>query len=349
LTPAVDRENVPLMRLGRILAVLFVLGILGLGGAYAYYDKAVTTPVDASAKKVEFEVKKGATLNSVGKQLEAEGLIASATLWRVYLKLHATAPSPKAGRHEVSASMNVPELIETLAGAPIPDDVPLTMVEGWRLVDADAALAEKGLIEAGAYIEAASDPSRFTIPFPAPPGTLEGYLLPETYAVPPGKLDVDKLIQRQIGAFHRRFVKPHAAEIEKSGRTLDDIVKVASLLEREEPNPETRPKVAGVMYNRLDSNTPLGIDATSRYTLENWNERKPFLAKLRDPNDPYNTRLKSGLPPTAIGAASLPSLLAALRPEPSKYWYYLHDSKRRIHFARTAEEHEANRKKYNVW
>lgn len=337
------------MRLGRILAVLFVLGILALGGAYAYYDKSVSTPVDASAQPFELEVKKGATLNTVGRELEERGLIRDANLWRIYLKLHQGAPSPKAGRHEVSASMNVPQLIEALAAAPIPDDVPLTMVEGWRLVDADAALAEKGLIEAGEYIAAASDPSRFTVGFPAPPKTLEGYLLPETYMVPPGKLDVNLLIQRQLEAFERRFVKPHADEIAKSGRTLDDLVKLASLLEREEPVPETRPKVAGVMYNRLDSNTPLGVDATSRYTLVNWNERKPFLAKLRDPDDPYNTRLKAGLPPTAIGAASLPSLLAALRPEESKFWYYLHDSDRNIHFARTADEHEANRKKYNVW
>ena len=91
------------------------------------------------------------------------------------------------------------------------------------------------------------------------------------------------------------------------------------------------------------------MDATSRYTLEKWNERKPFLKKLRDPGDPYNTRLKEGLPPTPIGAPSLDSLVAALRPVKSKYWYYLHDADQNIHFARTAEQHEANRKRYNVW
>lgn len=337
------------MRVGRVLAVLFAIALVGAVGGYVYFDRAVETPLDSSASPMELRVPKGATQTKVGRMLQDAGIIADARIWRLYLKLHPEAPSPKAGRHEVSAAMTIPQLIETVAANPIPDDVPLTMVEGWRLVDADAALAAKGLIEPGAYLAAASDPSRFDIPFPAPPKTLEGYLLPETYMVPPGPVDVNLLVQRQLEAFDRRFVKPHADEIAKSGRTLDDLVKLASLLEREEPIPEVRPKVAGVLYNRIDANTPLGVDATSRYTLENWNERRPFLKKLRDPNDPYNTRLKAGLPPTAIGAASLPSLLAALRPEASKYWYYLHDAQRRIHFARTADEHEANRRRYDVW
>ena len=110
-----------------------------------------------------------------------------------------------------------------------------------------------------------------------------------------------------------------------------------------------RPAVADVMYKRLDKGTPLGIDATSRFTLENWNDRRAFLKKLRDPNDLYNTRLRPGLPPGPIGAPSIESLIAALRPEKNPYWYYLHDAKQRIHFARTAAEHEANRKRYNVW
>ena len=82
---------------------------------------------------------------------------------------------------------------------------------------------------------------------------------------------------------------------------------------------------------------------------KNWNDRRAFLKKLRDPRDPYNTRLRKGLPPTPIGAPSLSSLKAALRPKKSRYLYYLHDSNGNIHFARNAKQHEANRKKYNVY
>lgn len=340
------------MRFVRVaLLLLAVFAVLGVGG-WLYIQDAFRQPVaPASEEKVIFEVDKGATLSAVGEALAHRGLIGDPRIWKVYLKLHPKAPTPKAGRHEVSPSMNIPELLEALAGKPLSEDVPLTMVEGWRLRDADAALADKGLVGPGAYLAATQDPSRFEIPFELPKGTksLEGYLLPETYMVPKGKLDVEKLVQRQLDAFHERFVKPNADEIAKSKRSLSDLVKLASMLEREEPKPALRPKVAGVLYNRIDAGDPLGVDATSRYTLDEWNDRRAFLKKLRDPTDPYNTRLKAGLPPTPIGAPSLPSLLAALRPEPSKYWYYLHDADQNIHFAKTAAEHEANRKRYNVW
>ena len=340
------------MRVVRVVLVLFALLALGAGAGWYTLQSAFEEPVAPdSTETFTFEVKKGATLNQVGKALAEHGVIADARLWKIYLKLEPTAPNPKAGKHEIGPAMNIPQLLEALASKPISEDVPLTMVEGWRVRDADAALAAKGLIEAGAYIAAATDPRRFSVEFALPEDaeTLEGYLFPETYMVAPGKLDVDKLVQRQLDAFYARFVKPNAEEISKSERSLSDLVVLGSMLEREEPKPETRPKVAGVMYNRLRNGDPLGIDATSRYTLDNWNDRRAFLKKLRDPNDPYNTRLKAGLPPTAIGAPSLPSLLAALKPEPSKYWYYLHDADANIHFAKTAAEHEANRKKYDVW
>lgn len=340
------------MRVVRVLLVLVVLLALGAGGAWVFVKRAFDTPKDPSgaAEKVVFEVEKGASATQVGLQLEQAGLIDDARMWRLFLKVNP-GRGAKAGKHEVSAAMTMGQLRDALAENPISEDVPLTMVEGWRLVDADAALAAKGLIEPGAYLAAAQDPSKLKLPFELPEGvtSLEGYLLPETYMVPPGKLDVAALLQRQIDAFHQRFLVPYGDELAKSPRSLKDVVIMASMLEREEPKPEVRPKVAGVLYKRLDAKTPLGVDATSRYTLESWNDRKAFLKKLRDPEDPYNSRTKAGLPPTAIGAPSLPSLVAALRPVESPYWYYLHDAQAEIHFGRTPDEHEANRRRYNVW
>jgi UPF0755 protein len=337
----------------RVLVVLVVLGVGVLAGAWIWLDRAANTPLDpdGKSKPAEFTVQKGRTLNQLGPELVAAKLIESPFVFKLYVKLHRPAP-PKAGRHALHPGMTIPELIGVLSSNPLPDDVPLTMVEGWRLVDADAELARRGFIEAGQYLRAAQESSRFTIKFPFDATTaknLEGYLFPETYAVPAGKIDVDKLIQRQLDAFHERFYQPNRAEISEHGRSLHELVIVASMLEREEPDPPTRPKVAGVIYRRLELNIALGIDATSRYMLADWNDRRTFLANLRDPNEAYNTRFRAGLPPGPIGSASLPSLLSALRPEKSPYLYYLHDAQRRIHFARTAAEHEANRKKYNVY
>lgn len=333
----------------KIIGGIMILGALAAGAGYFHITSKINTPMNAAAPTIEFTVPKGASSSKVAKLLAQKKIISDSLYWRLYLKTNPLAPSPKAGRHKISASMNIPKLIEVLGENPLSDDKPLTMVEGWRLRDADAHLTQAGLITEGSYLKAANNPKNFKVPFEIEGDSLAGYLLPETYMIPPGKLDVSALIQRQIDAFHKRFVIPHKEEIQKNKRTLRQLVIVAAMLEREEPNPQMRPSVADVMYKRLDKGTPLGIDATSRFTLENWNDRRAFLKKLRDPKDPYNTRLKSGLPPGPIGAPSIESLTAALRPKKNPYWYYLHDSNQRIHFARTAKEHEANRKRYNVW
>ncbi len=335
------------MSAGKAIGALGALAVIGAVGAFGAYQWSIGA-VSSDEVLQPFEVPKGASAIRVGKLLHTAKLIRSPHGWRVYLRM--TGPADiKAGEHQLSPSMDVAAILTALQKAPLAEERPLTMVEGWRLIDADIWLANKGFIERGAYVEAASKPERFDVPYKIEGSTLEGYLLPETYAVPMGTLDVDKLIQRQIDGFDQRFVKPHADAIAKSGRTLHQLVVLASMLEREEPKIANRNMVAGVMYKRLDARTPLGIDATSRYLLDDWSDRRKFLAKLRDKSDPYNTRLKTGLPPTAIGAPSLPSLLAALNPTKSEYWYYLHDHDQNIHFAKSAAGHEANRRKYNVY
>jgi UPF0755 protein len=334
----------------RVLAVALVVLLLAAGGGYFYLNWATNTPMEpGSIELVRFEVPKGASFNQVGGLLVKGGFVRSELLFKLWLKLHPTAPAPKAGKHDIGKGMNLEQILNELGGKPISEDVPLTMVEGWRLRDADKILAEKGLIEPGEYMKAASDKSRFKLNFPIEGSDLAGYLYPETYMVPPGKLDVNLLIQRQLNRFEEVFLIPHDAEIKASGRPLHTIVIVASLLEREERKVENRAEVAGVIYKRLQLNTPLGIDATSHFTLENWNDGKGLRAQLKDPNDPWNTRLRPGLPPGPIGEPGLPSLQGALRGKPSKWLYYLHDKDGNLHLSRNGDEHEAKRKKYNVY
>ena len=306
-------------------------------------------PADPSGEPVVFEVPKGASARSVAPQLEAAGLVASADDFVMYVKLTKEGGCIKAGRHELSASMTAGALLTAMCGVPLADDVPFTVVEGWRIREIDAALAAKGWTQPGEYTALANNPSAFTAGFPLPEGSLEGYLYPETYSVSVDRWNTQAFIQRQLDLFAERFATPQADAIAASPRSLGEVVIMASMLEREEPKPAQRPMVAGILWKRIDSGWNLGVDATSRYTLEEWNDRRAFLKKLRDPADPYNTRLKGGLPPTAIGNPALESLSAALRPTDSEFWYYLHDSAQVLHPSRNAAEHEAYRKKYNVY
>jgi UPF0755 protein len=306
------------------------------------------TPVNpGNSTPVVFEVPKGSTPNGLGGPLTDAGLVPSAQQWKIFLKLGgADASCVKAGKHEVRPDMSMRELVEALCAAPLADDIPFTVIEGWRIIDIDMALAAKGLIKEGEYSKVALGKS-VEAPFEITSPNLEGYLYPETYMVPAAGVDVNQLIKRQLQTFHDKWLSKHQDDFGK--RTLHEVVVVASMLEREEPRPSNRPLVAGIMWKRVDTNNGLGIDATSRYPLPDWNDERAFLKRLKDPDDPYNTRLRKGLPPTAIGNPTIESLDAALKPEMTEFWYYLHDAQGNLHPARNAAEHEANRAKWNVY
>lgn len=304
-------------------------------------------PADAPEKI--YELKKGMAGQAIGRDLHEQGFIESPLYWRFWLREHAGF-SPKAGKHKLSAKMTIPEIAAVLEQAPLSEDESFVMIEGWRLRDTDEALAARGFIKPGEYLAAAKDSQRFKAPFPLPARGLEGYLYPETYRVSlEGGFKPEALIQRQLDTFAERFWEPHKDELAQCGRSLDQIVIMASMLEREEPMPKQRMTVAGILWKRIDRGFALGVDATSRYELADWNDRKEFLKKLRDDADPYNTRVKVGLPPSPIGAPTVDSLTAAMHPEKNEFLYYLHDSNKVLHPSRNAAEHEALRAKYNVY
>ena len=302
------------------------------------------------SSEFELEVAPGSTMNGLGPVLVEAGLAPSEFKWKWYLR-SADGSCLKAGRFLLRRDMSMAEVRETLCGAPLADDVAFTVVEGWRLRDIDATLVEKGWIDAGEFVAAASEMSA-DAPFEMPSDavTYEGYLYPDTYMVsPPPRFVPNMLIERQLEGFKTRFLDVNQAAIEGGDRSLHAIVTMASMLEREEPTDSNRARVAGILWKRIDNGWQLGVDATSRYELENWNDRRAFLVKLRDPDDPYNTRVKLGLPPTPIGNPSITALNAAVSPEESEYWFYLHDGDGVFHGGRDAREHEANRRRYNVY
>ena len=306
---------------------------------------APPNPDDSEA--VRFTVPKGASASAIGGRLAEGGFVSSEFGWKIYLKRSGEGACLKAGDFHLRKDMTAPEVLETLCGVPLADEIEFTVLEGWRIREIDAALTTAGLANAGTYTQAASDPTSFSPGFVLPAESLEGYLFPETYRVNPEAFTVERFIERQLETFRDRFYVPNRDRFDDP--SLDEVVIMGSMVEREEPKNENAPMVAGILWKRLDSGWNLGVDATSRYTLAKWNDRRTFLRQLRDPDDRYNTRLRGGLPPTAIGNAGLPALEAALNPTKSAYWYYLHDSAQNLHPAKSLREHEANRRRYNVY
>ncbi|MGH2953156.1 MAG: endolytic transglycosylase MltG, partial [Solirubrobacterales bacterium] len=153
------------------------------------------------------------------------------------------------------------------------------------------------------------------------PPNLEGFLFPDTWNDLPRRATVKDLISRQLEAFKQNIRQVDLSRARSRNLNEYDVLKIASMVEREIQVPEERRLAAAVIYNRLAAGNPLGIDATIRYEDGNYDEQ---LTESRLAEDtPYNTRTNTGLPPTPIGNPGLASIKAAANPARSDAFYFV--------------------------
>lgn len=166
---------------------------------------------------------------------------------------------------------------------------------------------------------------------------IEGFLFPATYEFTP-KTTSAKLVAEQIEFFNANWAKVDLAFAKSKNLTPYDVLIIASMVEKETIAPEERPKVAAVIYNRLKAGMPLGIDATIRYGLDVPGTEALRVSQLESDN-PYNTRNRTGLPPTPIANPGLASMQAAAHPADVNYLYFVRKPDKQTHFF-TASESE---------
>jgi uncharacterized YceG family protein len=145
-------------------------------------------------------------------------------------------------------------------------------------------------------------------------------MFPATYTLLEGA-PVKNLVSKQLAAFKDNFGRVDMSYAKKKNLSRYDVLIIASLIEREAQLDKERPVIASVIYNRLHEGMPLGIDATIRYHTGNW-QRPIRVSELNDDN-PYNSRLRRGLPPTPIGNPGLKSIKAAAKPAHTKYLFFV--------------------------
>lgn len=312
--------------------VLVLAGVIALAGGAALYGWAQLRP---TAPGEEFLVRydPGRPLRSVLDDLQTRGVVRDARLWTVYAQLKGRGGRIPAGTYRFRPGMTAGEVLESLR-RPITQRV--RVPEGWWIARVARLLEEKGVCPAEEYVRMAHSPELFaqTVSFPLPESSLEGYLFPDTYELPP-LLGARGVIERQLRTFERRVLG-----ILPPGADLHRTVVVASMVELEVALDRERPLVAGVIENRLRRGMPLQIDATVLYALQDWRELPPGF--VRTVESPYNTYLYDGLPPGPIGSPGLASLRAALKPARHDWLYYVALPDRSHLFARTYEEHRAN-------
>ncbi len=311
----------------------------------------VAKPAGNDAAPVTFTIEPGESASAVVARLEAGRLVTDGKLLGYYLRYHGLDQKIEAGDFILRQTMTLAEVAQALTNAAA-RQFPLRFFEGWRLEQMAAALgALPGLAATPQDFLAVTraggaHPAGYTFLDGRPPNTsLEGYLFPDTYLVSPGTT-AEEIVNKMLTNFQAHLPADYGRALAEHNLSLHQAVTIASLIEREAVVDDERPLIASVIMNRLVKGQPLEIDATVQYALGvdgNW-WPKLDTVDLRSVAGPYNTYTAPGLPPGPIANPGQGSLLAALNPATSTYYYYRArcDGSGRHAFAATYEEHLAN-------
>ena len=273
---------------------------------------------DGEGEEMRVVVPRGSTLGEIAELLEGNGVISSAGFFELRARIEGRSGDLKPGPYGFQENMSYDAVLDRLEKGVAPNVVMVTIPEG-RSRREIAPLVE-GLD--GNYLRATRrspvlDPSDYRA---GRVRSLEGFLFPATYELKKGQ-PVSRLVERQLEAFKRNFDEVDLRFARSRNLTPYDVLIIASMVEREAQVARERRLVASVIYNRLRRDIPLGIDATIRYALNQWN-RPLRQSELATPS-PYNTREIPGLPPGPIGNPGLASIKAAARPARSDYLFYV--------------------------
>lgn len=331
--------------------LLFIIVLVALGTWWVSHG---LSPVDPEAKTSIFvKIESGESLSKIAATLEEKGLIRSPFMFKTYAKFAKASSKLQAGTFGLKKSQTLSEIMEIIRSGKS-EEMMITIPEGLTVAEIDSLMAAKGFGSPGDIIDCAFRCDFSTFDFlPSKAGgsaqlgygsRLEGYLFPETYAVNTTEYVPKFFLERMLGTFRKKIVNGFADQILESGRTLPEIVTMASLIEEESRRGEERPIVAGILWKRIDNGVLLGVDATTRYQLQKKTE--PLTKADFETVSAYNTRRNQGLPPSPIANAGESAFLAALKPEESRYWYYLHGKDGVIRYAVTNDEHNVNRGRY---
>ena len=340
--------------------MIALLVIVLVGGFFTWnYIKGETQPVDtAQTELVSFEIEQGASVKDVSKALQDEGFIRNSKLFNFYLKFKNVSGF-KSGLYHVSKSMTLDEIIAELSGQGKDKDQNATKVlirEGEQLTEIAKEVEKSTKYSAEDFMAKVQDEDflRYLVQkFPKlltqsyngyqVKYVLEGYLYPATYDMNDSKT-LQMLITEMVAKTDEVMSK-YYDKILASDYTLQEIMAMASLIEKEGTKLEDRKKISSVFHNRIKENMKLQTDVSVQYAL---GEHKEALS-LEDleVDSPYNLYQNYGVGPGPYNSPSEDSIVAAMEPEKTDYLYFLADiHTKEIYYAKTYEEHLELKAKY---
>lgn len=303
----------------------FVLAMLLL----VLYSAFLKAPADYPERTV-FTVEEGQTVSEVAIALKEASVIKSQFLFKLLVPVFDGHHGVRSGDYFLNKRQNVVTVARRLANASFYlDPIKLFVPEGLNVFQlADTVSTVFPSINKEDFIERAKK--------------YEGYLFPDTYLFLPNSKP-QTIIKALVDNFYERVAELNE-QIEVSGRSFEDVIKMASILEEEARKLETKRVIAGILWKRLDEDMPLQVDCSFQYV----NGKNTFQLTTEDlqTDSPYNTYTNRGLPPTPIANPGLDSILATVTPVESDYYFYLTDKEGNMHYAVTHDQHVINKARY---
>ena len=324
-----------------ILAVLIVL-VLALIIVVNVVSADMTIDNDT-----EVVIEDGSGTAAIGQTLQEAGLIKNSTYFRIFAQSNGIDSSFKAGRYTFSAgTWSVKDVCDLLilGGVSTDGSLNVTIPEGLSVRETAELLAEKGLGTVENYLQYAAEGDFSAYSFipevgseKAPATRLEGFLFPDTYQIDPTWSEEEifnMLLDQFVTVWESNGFDTQA---EESGKSITEIITMASLVEKEAKIDTDRPLIAGVFYNRLEDGMKLESCATIQFILGEPKEVLTYSDLAID--NPYNTYMYEGLPPGPIACPGKASIEAALNPTESDYLYFRAKTDGSHRFSETFEEH----------
>jgi UPF0755 protein len=278
----------------------------------------------------EFIVARGDSLRVVAANLKEKDLIKSKTFFVIYGLILEKDKELKAGHYELTSKTTHGILME-ISGNGVTNDIRVTIPEGFNTWEIDERLASIGVTLPGEVFNFVSQ---------------EGWLFPDTYDFTKGDTPLT-VVNKMNDNFSVKTAELRQ-QAAKEGRNWDDIVIMASMLEKEARSESDMKNVAGVLWKRLDAGMELKVDATVAYAVcllegEDCDVPQVPIRENLEIDSRYNTYKYTGLPPGPISNPGIKSLTAALNPRENSYWYYLSTKDGEIIYSQTGTEHEEKR------
>lgn len=327
-----------------VIGVLLILGAisfrLALGTIIEPFNPADTT-------KVIITIPMGSGTSQISSLLEENGIIKDADAFKLLSKITGSSGKYKAGTYAFSPSMNAYDIIKILhAGISIGNMI--TIPEGYAIGQVGDILSKEGFVDKALFMDELENgkfDQKFIEFLPEGPNRLEGYLFPETYEIPIDATE-HEIINIMLNQFDALFIDEYYARADELGLSVNDIMTIASMIEREAAVSKDRPLVSSVVYNRIKQGMPLQFCSTVQYILGDQKAR--LSTEDTQIDSPYNTYINQGLPPGPICSPGIDSIKAALYPADTDYLYFVVDPEgERTHkFSKSYEEFLINKEAY---